>query len=97
VRECQGRRQIAAAGRFSSITACTACDTSGSSPCVQKLPPGRIRIAAESLTNPRRDKSGITRNPATLTISLAFSPMVFTENPKVRRNSARAEAGSQSA
>src|SRR5258708_7529906 len=64
---------------------------------VQESPPGRMRISAEPGTKTDRGRSGITLRPPMLTTVSAARPIVFTANPNVRRNSARAEAASQSA
>src|SRR5208283_999319 len=44
-----------------------------------------------------KDKSGVTFNPPMLTMGLVEREKVLTENPNVRRSSAKADAGSQSA
>jgi hypothetical protein len=77
--------------------ALTAFDTAPTSSSIHASPPGRIRIEASTGVNSDRAMSGTTVIPPILTIGSMSIPIVFTEKPNVRRNSAKAEAGSQSA
>src|ERR1700751_1541523 len=71
--------------------------TSEISPSIQALPPGRISADTRFGLTSAIERSGTTFSPPILTTRFLVRPTDCTENPKVLRSSASAEAGSQSA
>ena len=71
--------------------------TSSISPRIQASPPGRIKTSANWSLASDRSRSGRTFIPPMLRTGFLVRPTVSTANPNVRRSSASADAGSQSA
>ena len=89
--------QIAATGHPAWWTSPIRWVISSISPPSHASPPGRMRMSPDSGRISCKCSSGITLIPPMLTMGLVARENVPTENPNLRRNSASADAGSQSA
>jgi hypothetical protein len=89
--------QIAATGHPARWTSPIRWVISSISPPSHASPPGRMRMSPDSGRMSFKRSSGITLIPPMLTMGLVARENVPTENPNLRRNSASADAGSQSA